>query len=71
MTADGSRNVVSVVIVWALVSEGCRETVELFVDRLSAVNALDDAVRDVPEWSRILSVLMIDFGDAGARSSWN
>jgi hypothetical protein len=49
------------VIVWALVSRGCRETVELYLDESSARADLRAAVRDEPEWSRVLAVIPIDF----------
>jgi hypothetical protein len=47
------------VLIWALVSLSCRETVELYLDYA-------DAVADVPDWIDELAVVSIELDDAGS-----
>ena len=50
------------VIVWALVSRSCRETVELYLDKASALRDLAAALRDEPDSVEDLDVVPLDFG---------
>jgi hypothetical protein len=49
-------------VIWALISEGCRETVDLYLTEKQAHADLADALRDEPEWSGLLTVIRLDFG---------
>src|SRR5947208_444284 len=44
-------------VIWALISEGCRETVDLYLTEKQAHADLADALRDEPEWSGLLAAL--------------
>lgn len=46
-------------LVWALVSRRCRETVDLYLDRAEAISDLAAALADVPEWIDELAVVPI------------
>lgn len=45
------------VLIWALISHSCRETVELYLDPVAAAADLRAALADVPEWADDLEVI--------------
>lgn len=47
------------VLIWALVSRSCRETVELYLDHGEAIADLRAALADVPEWVDELAVVSV------------
>lgn len=47
--------------VWALVSRGCRESVELYLDRDTAHAAFREVLDDEPAFALLLDVVELDW----------
>ena len=50
--------------VWALVSRESSETVELYLSRRAADQALEDVLRDEPALVSVVHVIELDWGSA-------
>jgi hypothetical protein len=49
------------VFLWAVVSDEINRVIEFFPTRWQAERMLEEALRDEPDWSRILRVEKVEF----------
>lgn len=54
---------------WALVEAGDPEAIDVFLREPDARKALDDCLRDVPEWQDLLRIVDINLADVAEPSS--